>query len=88
MRPASWRDQAACRDAPIEVFFPSAEEGRSISRGAYRAARAYCEGCPVRALCLDEALRIEGRGRRYGMLGGQTALERESAARLTRARAG
>ena len=45
-----WMAAAACRGAPIELFFPA--------RGAStRRARAYCERCAVQTECADYAER-------------------------------
>lgn len=45
----SWRDFAACKDFNPEMFFPK--------RGAStREARAICDDCPVKDLCLEYAL--------------------------------
>lgn len=41
-RTADWRDQAACKDTPTEVFF-------TVERTA--EALAVCQGCPVRVPC-------------------------------------
>lgn len=71
-RPQTWARRAACRDAPIEVFF--AGPGSS-----WREARRLCDGCPVRLECLDAAL-VEERGanrsQRHGFRGGETPGER------------
>jgi WhiB family redox-sensing transcriptional regulator len=57
-------DGAACRDMPVEQFYPSRG-----TRGiwAVEAACEVCRGCPVQAECLLDALR---RGERYGVWGG------------------
>ena len=49
VRYQNWRDQAACRDADPELFFP--KEG-----GSAQPAKAICAGCPVTAQCLRHAL--------------------------------
>jgi WhiB family redox-sensing transcriptional regulator len=47
----AWRADAACRGMDTAVFFP----GRGQS-GAVAAAKAICNGCPVAAECLTEAM--------------------------------
>lgn len=43
-----WRDQAACKDADPELFFPRTE--------VLAEAEAICESCPVRMDCLVYAI--------------------------------
>lgn len=43
-----WREDAACRDMPPEIFFPR--------RNTRAELKSVCAGCSVRAECLDEAL--------------------------------
>lgn len=50
--PTPWADQAACVGQPTAVFFP-----RDTGPQAYDQALAVCARCPVRAECLDYALR-------------------------------
>jgi hypothetical protein len=75
--PDSWREQAACTEVPITGDFdPWFPEGHNPP---YAAARAICYPCPVRLMCLKDALDEErGRGRpdRHGMRGGQTPGDR------------
>jgi hypothetical protein len=55
-QPEPWVAEAACRDADWETFFP--ERGKDA-----RPAKTVCARCPVRAACLDFALRwniVEG----------------------------
>ena len=65
---ARWREQAACRDTDLDVFFP--ERGESAG-----PARQVCARCPVRQPCLDYAIsnRIA-----YGIWGGLTGRERRA----------
>lgn len=55
-----WRLRAACRGKPTEWWFPhgGADNG---DRGL-----AHCEGCPVKAQCLDWALEQEHQTGIYG----------------------
>lgn len=62
-RPA-WHQEAACRGADPDLFFP--ERGQSVA-----PARELCDRCPVRAECLDVGL-----GERFGIWGGTSERER------------
>lgn len=44
-----WRNQAACHDHPLAMFFPAQGEPT-------RPAQTICAGCPVRQPCLADAL--------------------------------
>lgn len=48
-RPA-WQRRAACHGQDVERYFPTA---RGVD---LRPLRALCDGCPVRAECLDYAM--------------------------------
>jgi len=65
---AAWRDQAACRGAELELFFP----GRGESA---EPARQICARCPVRRPCLDYAI---GHGITYGIWGGLADRDRRA----------
>jgi WhiB family redox-sensing transcriptional regulator len=67
----NWRDQAACRNEPPELFFPVGTTGpawRQIAK-----AKSVCHRCPVTATCLAWALDT---GQRYGVWGGLSEDER------------
>lgn len=64
----SWREQARCRDADPDIFFPSEGATHMVD-----AARAVCNACPVREECLEYALT---RPEVYGVWGGLTPVER------------
>lgn len=68
-----WWDQADCRGKADE-FFPSERETKRI-----RAAKAICQGCPVRVECLYDAIKYDDQGIR----GGLTYDERLSVRSLT-----
>lgn len=70
---ADWRVAAACRDVDLEVFFATDEASQ-------QDAIAVCESCPVRAECLEHAVRHR---EPYGVWGGTREQERR---RLVRAR--
>jgi WhiB family transcriptional regulator, redox-sensing transcriptional regulator len=66
-RSDGWRDQAACRDADPDLFFPD--------RGYADVSEAMtiCNGCPVREECLDWALKVN---EDEGVWGGTTPDQR------------
>ena len=70
LRP-DWRDDAACRDADPELFFPDGDI-RS-ARAQVKTAKLICRGCPVSATCLSWAL---ASGQEAGIWGGLTEDER------------
>jgi WhiB family redox-sensing transcriptional regulator len=64
--PIDFFDDAACRDADTDVFFP-------VSESQAGAAKAICATCPVQAACLEYALETRPGD---GVWGGLTATER------------
>lgn len=62
----SWRDQAACIGMPESMFF--IERGQSD-----KPAKAICATCPVKAPCLDFALR---NAEQHGVWGGTSERQR------------
>jgi len=67
-----WRDDAACRKADPELFFPDVDL-RSAARAQLKTAKLICRGCPVSAMCLSWAL---ASGQEAGIWGGLTEDER------------
>lgn len=70
-RPGDWADQAKCR-GDGDLFF-------SDSTVEKRLAKMFCSGCPVKEICLAEAMAwesIRGHGQRFGVYGGLDAPER------------
>ncbi|SNS15687.1 WhiB family transcriptional regulator, redox-sensing transcriptional regulator [Geodermatophilus pulveris] len=63
---ASWRLDALCAETDPEAFFP--EKG-----GSTRDAKRVCNGCAVRAECLQFALAND---ERFGIWGGLSERER------------
>jgi WhiB family transcriptional regulator, redox-sensing transcriptional regulator len=61
-----WHRDAVCAQADPEAFFP--ERG-----GSTAAAKRVCQGCPVRAECLEYALAND---ERFGVWGGLSERER------------
>jgi WhiB family redox-sensing transcriptional regulator len=74
VKKGAWTDQAACRGTDTEIFFPANadEEAEALS---------ICATCPVRAQCLEYAVRNK---EIYGIWGGTTADQRR---RIRRERA-
>ncbi|MCW2900390.1 MAG: whiB1 [Streptosporangiaceae bacterium] len=68
-----WRQNAACRAADPELFFPTAEAGPAHAEQV-AAAKAVCAGCPVRTPCLEFASTALA----HGIAGGMTADERRA----------
>lgn len=51
----SWKERAACHDAPREMFFPKF----GVSVATVLTAKEYCALCPVRVECEDYARKTE-----------------------------
>jgi WhiB family transcriptional regulator, redox-sensing transcriptional regulator len=66
---ASWRDDAACRDADPELFFADPR----FARAQVKMAKLICRGCPVSTTCLSWAM---ASGQEHGIWGGLTEDER------------
>jgi WhiB family transcriptional regulator, redox-sensing transcriptional regulator len=77
----NWRDDAACRDADPELFFPVGTAGPALRQ--IREARRICCGCPALAPCLAWALH---HGVTDGVWGGTTEEQRRALRSLARAR--
>jgi WhiB family redox-sensing transcriptional regulator len=68
------RERAACVGRDPELFYPvgaGPQVGEQIA-----AAKAVCAGCPVRELCLGDAMASEDPASRWGVTGGLSATER------------
>ncbi|WP_460748704.1 WhiB family transcriptional regulator [Myceligenerans cantabricum] len=61
-----WQERALCAQTDPEAFFP--EKG-----GSTREAKKVCQGCEVKAECLDYALAND---ERFGIWGGLSERER------------
>lgn len=71
----AWYARAACLEANTEIFFAFGSDGVGRTAEACettKAAKAVCEGCPVKSDCLEWALSNES----SGVWGGTTAYER------------
>jgi WhiB family redox-sensing transcriptional regulator len=64
--PLAWQADALCAQTDPEAFFP--EKG-----GSTRDAKKICASCPVRAQCLEYALKND---ERFGIWGGLSERER------------
>ena len=75
-----WTIQAACLDAPPDLFFIEGDSSWDGPRHAAQRALAgqVCSGCPVRLACLQAAIEEDDR---HAFRGGTTPQDR---ARLTR----
>jgi WhiB family redox-sensing transcriptional regulator len=73
----SWHDDAACRDADPDLFFPVGTTGPALRR--IDEAKQICRACPARTQCLAWAL---DHGVTDGVWGGTTADERRAIRRL------
>jgi WhiB family transcriptional regulator, redox-sensing transcriptional regulator len=71
-----WRNDAACRDMELSVFFPESVPANSGYQVGWdpRPAVKVCRGCPVRPDCLEFALNDTNQ---YGVWGGLTEDERK-----------
>ncbi|WP_406091459.1 WhiB family transcriptional regulator [Kitasatospora purpeofusca] len=81
IRPAADGDLrgAACKGADVSLFFPEVDEdietARAAAEWAERRAKMICAGCPVKSLCLADALE---RKEPAGIFGGLNEQERRS----------
>ena len=66
-----WHEQAACRGAGNEQFYPP--RGRH-SNEVQKVVAAYCDHCPVRAECLEASM---ANNERWGIWGGLTEYHRK-----------
>lgn len=65
-----WRERAGCAGEDPEVFFPVGSRPRPLR------ALQICRDCPVREMCLADAMATEDPAMRWGVLGGLTPAER------------
>ena len=73
----NWRDNAACRDADPELFFPPGTAGPALRQ--IGEAKRICRACPAETKCLAWALDQEVTD---GVWGGTTLDERRALRRL------
>jgi WhiB family redox-sensing transcriptional regulator len=77
--PANWRDDAACRDADPDLFFPIGTAGPALRQ--IGEAKRICRTCSAQAQCLSWAL---DNGVTDGVWGGTTEDERRAIRSLPR----
>jgi WhiB family redox-sensing transcriptional regulator len=75
---SDWRVDALCArpGTDPEMFFPIETATNAPARIA--AAKRVCAACPVAASCLADLMRWEDPARRWGVVGGTTAAERDA----------
>lgn len=74
-----WRDQAACRDTDLSLFFPAGRSGLAVAE--IKAAKVVCSGCRVRGACLQFAVETN---QESGIWGGKDENERHRLSRVWR----
>ena len=74
---ANWRDDAACRDADPELFFPIGTAGAALRQTG--EAKRICPACSAQTQCLAWALQNRVTD---GVWGGTTEDERRAIGRL------
>lgn len=80
MTSRDWTKDAACKGAPIEIFFLE----RGCSKYDSQPARQLCASCKVQPQCLDYAL-TQPEPNVLGIWGGTTGKERRAMRRQIRA---
>jgi WhiB family redox-sensing transcriptional regulator len=73
-REIEWRRLGACRGLDASIFYPDDDDDATI-------AKSVCEGCAVRAACLEHALASREKA---GVWGGATERERRRIIRQRR----
>jgi WhiB family redox-sensing transcriptional regulator len=68
-----WRQHAACRGMPTELWFPKKGDNHAQS-----AAKEICAACPVRQECYDYALDVAQEVELLGTWGGTSQKQRIS----------
>lgn len=74
-----WVHDASCRELDPDLFFPVGSTGPAAEQVA--SAKAVCEPCAVRGLCLDWAIST---GQDSGVWGGYSEEERRALRRQRR----
>lgn len=74
--PEPWRDHAACKGMPRDLFFP-----KHVGKSTTAAAKQVCASCPVREDCLDYATRTR---QTFGVWGGLSEKQRRTVRRQYR----
>lgn len=66
-----WWRQAACRDLPLQWFYPKSK------RNSFKDARAVCSKCPVVSQCFNDMLKYEDPDDRSGFWGNTSPDDRD-----------
>lgn len=78
-----WREHAACQGKNVNNWYPEATGGGSgraeRQRSLEAGAKLVCQGCPVRAECLNHAI---ASGELFGIHGGLNTDERRALKRF------
>jgi hypothetical protein len=64
----TWQEEAACRDAPVEPFFPHPHYSEPFQSARLAPARSWCDRCPVLAECHAEGVATRSHGVWGGVL--------------------
>lgn len=75
-----WRDRAACKGKPINLFYKDDNLTEEEYQPLKAQAKLICHTCPVRQECLDAGLR----NAEYGIWGGLDKSERHNAQKGSR----
>ncbi len=81
---ADWREQAACKGANGDLFYPKSawsRESKESRQQREQMAKRVCSRCSVQPRCLDWALR---NGEVVGVWGGKTERERRALVKASR----
>lgn len=71
----AWQEWGRCRDLDTDLFYPPLDSETAHQRRAREtAAKAVCEGCPVRVECLAWAIASD---EQLGVWGGLNERERQ-----------
>lgn len=75
MSNARWTEGAACKPEDLHLFYPKGRGGSKGDQKRFDAAKAICNGCPIREVCLTKAIEEEDG---WGIRGGLTPDERDA----------
>ena len=67
-----WREDAACLDQPMALFFPH----HTLTEDRWDVAKQFCVDCTVKEECLGLVIKLEEHDDRWGLFGGYTPTER------------
>jgi hypothetical protein len=67
-----WREDAACLNQPMALFFPH----HTLTEDRWDVAKHFCSSCIVKDECLGLVINLEEHDDRWGLFGGYTPTER------------